>query len=96
MLALLAQCLSAADDRKIIGLCAPAGKYDFFRLTIEQSGDLLTGPGNGLSGLVAVVVRAGGIAEFFFEKRQHGLNDFRVMGGGGVIVQVDGFFHRAS
>jgi hypothetical protein len=36
---------------------------------------------------------ARGIAEFFLEKRPHGRNDFRVMGGGGVIIQIDGFGH---
>jgi len=48
---------------------------------------------DGPFGLGAVIMGTRRVAEFFFEERPHGRNDFRVMRGGGVIIKVDGFGH---
>ena len=66
----------------------------FSRLAIQQRCYLLAGSDDRLPGFAAVIMGTRGIAEFFLEKRPHSRNDFRVMGGGGVIIQIDRFGHE--
>jgi len=71
----------------VVGLGAAACEDDFFRrFRVNEVGDLFTSAVNGLAGFFAIAVAGGGVVVVVTKPRQHGIQDFGVDGGGGVVV----------
>ncbi len=73
----------------IVGFAAAAGKHHLFRYAMQQIRHLAAGLVNGISCLSAVPMRTGRIAEMLEKIGAHGLGNFRVNWGSGVVIQVN-------
>ena len=83
------RCGDHTKDCVIVGLGASAGEDNFLRASVQQSGDLFASGFDGGAGALAESVDGGGVAKIGREKGKHGVEDRRVDGSGGVMVEVD-------
>ena len=80
-----------ALDGEVVRFGRAASEHDFVRGRADQRRDLLAGPFDGFVGVPPeAVAAAGGVAKVLGEVRQHRLEDARVHGCGGVVVEIDG------
>ena len=89
MLSFIAVLVGNALEGQVIGLGAAGGEYDLPGFGSQEGGHLLPGVLQSLFGLQAIAVQAGGVAEFFGEIGQHGLQDLWIEGSGGGVVHVN-------
>jgi hypothetical protein len=81
------------EDGVVVRFRAAAGKENFGWTAVKDAVHLSAGILYGLFGFDAVPVGTGRVAEFGFQKRPHGLNHFRIMGCGAVVIQINRFDH---
>ena len=72
----------------VVGFGAAAGEDDFGGVGVDEGGDLGPRPVDGLARFFGGAVAAGGVVEAVAEPGEHGVEDFGVDGGGGVVVEV--------
>jgi len=78
-----------ADQGEVVRLGRARGEDDLGRLGADEAGDAGAGLLEGGRGRVADAVQRRGVAEVLREVGQHGLDDPRVDGLGGLVVGVD-------
>src|SRR5262249_19750048 len=83
------------EDGVIIGFGAAAGEDDFLGSGAEKGSDLITGGFDGGAGTLADRMDAGSVAEFGGEVRKHRIEDLRLDGRCGVVIEIDAI-HEAS
>jgi len=76
------------EDGVVIGFRASAGEHDFPRASAEERSDLFACDFNGGAAALAWRVDGSGVAEISREIRKHGVEDFRLDGSGGVVIEV--------
>ena len=76
-------------ERGAIRLCSAGGEDDLIRVSIDEGRNLLAGGGDGRLDWLGCAITGRWVVELLSEKREHGLQDFRVHGSGGVVVEVD-------
>ena len=82
-----------AFDGEVVGLGGAAGEDDFFRVGVNQCGDVGAGLVNSFFGHPAEAVAVGsGVAESFGEIGNHFFGNAFVNGGGGGVVEINGGF----
>jgi hypothetical protein len=92
MRAAVAERLNGAFDREVVGFSRAAGEADLLCGGADERRDLAARAVHGGLGVPPeLVLPAGGIAEALGEVRQHRLEHAGIDGGGGVVVEVDGF-----
>ena len=79
----------------IVGFGAAAGEDDFLGAGADQGRDLFAGGFHGGAGALAGRVDGGGVGKLAGEIGQHGVEDFRLDGRGGVEIEVDAV-HKAT
>jgi hypothetical protein len=89
MLFVSARCLDDAEDGVIVGFRAAAGEDDFLGARSDQCSDGLASGFHRCAGPLSEGMDGSGIAELGRQIGQHGVEDFRLDGGGGVVVEVD-------
>ncbi len=77
------------DEGEVVRLCGARGEDDLIGLGADERGDGGAGGLEGLRGAVADCVQRRRIAEALREVGQHRLDDARVDGLRGLVVQVD-------
>src|SRR5579859_118778 len=80
---------SHAEDGVVVGFGAATSEDNFLGTSVEERGDLLPSRFNGGAGALSERVDGRGVAEFGGEKGEHGVEDGRVDGGGGVVIEID-------
>ena len=83
------QRIEDAEDGVVVGFGAAAGEDDFLGMCADESGDLFTGGFNGGASALAGSVDRGGVAKVGGEIGEHGVENLRVDGGRGVVIEVD-------
>ncbi len=81
-----------ADDAKngvIVGFGAAAGEDDFLGTCADEGGDLFARGFDGGAGALAGRVDRGGVAKIGGEIGEHRVENFRLDGGRGVVIEVD-------
>src|SRR5215831_10584231 len=78
-----------AEDGVIVGFGAAAGEENLLGSSANELGNLLARGLDGSTGVLAEGVDGRGVAEFGREVGKHGFEDFRLDGGGGVVIEVD-------
>src|SRR5271165_1865878 len=73
----------------IVRLRAPAGEDDLLRARVQETGDLFTGSLDARTGALPKGMDGRGVAKSAGEKGKHGIEDGRVDGSCGVMVEVD-------
>ncbi len=81
------------DDGLVVGLRAAGGEIDLFGLGVEAFGDGLPGSLQGLGGVLAEGVEAGGVAVLLRQEGQHGVQRGLGHAGGSGVVGVDKHFN---
>lgn len=85
-----AQRHGGAGDGEVVALGGAGGEHDLLLCAgAKEPAEPLAGRADGGGGLLAVAVRAGGVAEHGGEVGQHRPERAGVKGGGGLVVQVD-------
>src|SRR5271154_1795357 len=84
------------ENRVIVGFCAAAGEDDFLGLCADQCGDLFAGGFDGGACALAWGMDGGGVSKVGGEVGKHGVEDFGVDGGGGVVIDIDAVHGAAS
>src|SRR5712664_610080 len=79
----------------VVGLCASAGEDDFLSAGADQSGDLFASSFDGGASPLAGGVDGRRVAKFSREIGKHRVEDFRLDGSRGVVIEVDAV-HRAT
>ena len=94
VVAALAIHLGNALEREVVRLGGTGGEDDLLGGGPDQLGDLSAcGLNGGLSLPAKLMIAAGGIAELAGEVGQHGFEDPRVHGRGGVVIHIEGKVH---
>ena len=78
-----------APDRKIVRLGPAAREHDFRHFGLQEVGHRRPGLVHDALGPLAEVVDARRIAEILLEDPRHDLDNGRVDGGGGVVIEID-------
>ena len=78
-----------AEDGKIVGLGASAGKDNFGRGGVDERGHLPARGFQALFGALSEMVNAGRVTIHLSEARYHRLENFRCDGSGGVVIEVE-------
>ena len=78
-----------AEDGVVVGFSAAAGEDDFLGSGADEGGDLFAGGFDGGAGALAGGVDGGGVGEIGGEIGKHGVEDLRVDGRRGVVIEVD-------
>ena len=73
----------------IVGFGTAAGEDYFLRASVEERSDLLARNLDGGARALAGCVDGGSVSKFGGEIGKHGVEDFRLDGGGGVVIEVD-------
>ncbi len=73
----------------VVGFGAAAGEDNLLGARTDQHGHLIAGGFDGGAGALAGRVDRGSVAEFGGEIREHGVEDGRLNGRGGVVIEVD-------
>jgi hypothetical protein len=84
-----------AEDGVVVGFGAAAGEDDFLGAGANESGDLFAGGFDGGASALAGSVDRRGVGEVGGEIGKHGVEDLRVDGCRGVIIEIDAV-HRAA
>src|SRR6267143_382312 len=79
----------------VIGLGPAAGEHDFLRSSADERRDLFSRGFDGGASPLAGGVNGGSIAKFPREIGKHCVEDFRLDGRRGVVIEVDPV-HRAT
>jgi hypothetical protein len=77
------------ENSVVVGFGAATGEDDLLRPGVEERGNLVTGGFDGSPGALTEGVDGRGVAELAGKIGKHGLQDRRVDGGGGVVIEVD-------
>ena len=76
-------------EGEVVGFGAAAGEDDLVRLRAEYFGDGAAGGVEALAGFAGLGVDAAGVAPGAGEVGQHGVDDARIDGRGGGVIEVD-------
>ena len=88
------KCIHGSKNSVIVGFSAAAGKDDFLRPGADQCSDLFAGGFDGGASVLAGGVDGRGVSELGGEIGKHGVENLRVDGGRGVVIEIDAV-HRA-
>lgn len=81
--------LCYAEDGVIVGFGAAAREDDFLGLGSDEGGNLFAGGFDGGAGALAGRVDRRGVGKVGGEIGKHRVEDLRVDGGGGVVIEID-------
>jgi hypothetical protein len=85
-----------AEDGVVVGFGAAAGEDNFLGTSADERGDLFAGRFDGGAGALAGSVDGGGVGEVAGEIGKHGVEDLRVDGRRGVVIEIDAVHGVAS
>src|SRR4029077_647923 len=83
------ECGNGAKDRVVVGFRSAAGKDNFLRTRADQLRDLLARCFHRGTRSLAEGVNRSSVSKFSGEVREHGIEDTRLDGGGGIMIQID-------
>src|SRR5215471_1270848 len=78
-----------AEDGVVVGFRPAAGEDDFLRASADERRDLFTSRFHSGPGALAGGVDGGSVSELTGQIGEHGLQNFRLDGSGGVVIEVN-------